>query len=119
MEDKRVEDSYKLLVESQKVCKMVDTEGWKEIIQPMVDKMLEDVVGGKRGVKWIPGILQKEKDADRMHYWVGYKQALIDLNNRLWYFVTRRRPLEDKIKSLEEKKLKPDIEPMATSKYRP
>jgi hypothetical protein len=115
--DEIIQGEQRKLQVSNKVASTIDSPGWQEVIQPMLDKMLEDVVGFKRGKKWVPGLLQKSEDANHMEYWVGYKQALIDFHNRTWHFVLRQKALEEKIKMLVERGSKPDKQPFAGSKY--
>jgi hypothetical protein len=84
----------------QKVVETLKTDGWKEIIEPIIDKHIIDVLGGKIGDTWVSGKLCKAKTDEKREYYIGYKQALIDLVGRIKFHVKEYQRLEDEIKSL-------------------
>lgn len=66
----------------------METVGWQQIVKPLLDKMIADVVGyrKKNGV-WDSGIYGDKRisnaKADNL---LWYRQALIDLNNHIYSY---------------------------------
>jgi hypothetical protein len=105
------EASNRLIVEEQKklskqmsICQKVymtlTSEGWRDIIEPLIDRMIIDVAGGKIGDTWVSGKLDKARTDERREFYIGYKQALIDLLGRAKFHITQLPLLEEKMKQL-------------------
>lgn len=110
-------ESGKLIVEEQKklskqigVCQKVyltlTSEGWRDILEPLLDRMIIDVAGGKIGDTWVSGKLDKARSDERREFFIGYKQALIDFIGRAKFHITQLPLLEEKMKQLAS-----DLEP--------
>ena len=102
----------------QKVRRLVRQRTWKGIIQPLIDAMINDVTGYKKGNIYTKGALCNPGEKS-YEYYSGYKQALMDLNNRIWNYVETIEVLSEQIKALEDKAKGPDkyINPMMEGKY--
>jgi hypothetical protein len=87
---------------AQRVEKTLKSKGWQEIVGPLIDKTIKDIVGGKYGNKWSGGHVQKARA--KMDYYVGYKQGLIDLHNRLWAYVNSIVILQKQIESIHKER---------------
>ena len=96
----------------RKVVETIQTSGWQEIIAPLIDRMIMDVVGNKIGNKWVGGLLDKARKDERREYYVGYKQALIDLHNRIYAHETQIKIKEDQVKQLSDLKKKGFKQPL-------
>ena len=84
---KRLKELNDAMSVCQKVKDMLTTDGWKSIGEPLIDKMIGDVVGRKMSNgRWDCGAINKARKDERREYYVGYKQALIDLHNRLYTY---------------------------------
>ena len=101
-----------------KVQETVNTDGWKSIISPLIDKSIIDVLGGQIDGKWVSGLLDRAKKDERREYYIGYKQALIDLSQRINFFLEQIPLKQDELKHMSEKKNK-YIQPMENSPYAP
>lgn len=101
------------------VIKTIDSDGWKKIISPMLDKMIEDIVGGKHNGRWNAGMLHKAKTDEKREYYIGYKQALIDLYNRINNYVEQLPKTERMLKAINENEQKAKVykRPMLDSPY--
>jgi len=84
----------------QEVKEYVEKDTWKNIIQPLLDAMIEDVVGGKRGDIYRNGALCKP--SGDYEYFTGYKQALMDFHNKVWNYVVSIKGIEEQIKFIEK-----------------
>lgn len=98
----RANEEIKKINETLRLCKLVEetiqTKGWNEIVEPLIDKMLNDILGSKIDGRWNGGILNTP-NCTNSEYYKGYKQALIDLHTRVYAYV-------DNIKNYEERKEK-------------
>ena len=96
----------------------MDTEGWKKIIDPLLNKMICDIVGFKRDTgEWDSGAFGDkrlgENRADRL---LWYRQFGIDFNNNLYSFYNIARIAELRLKELEKRSK--DAPPMTNTKYK-
>lgn len=107
-----------ILATCHRVKESVDTKGWQEIIEPMIDKSIQDILGAKVNGKWHGGLVDKARKDEKREYYIGYKQALIDLHTRVYAYINTIKVYEDKksflIKDLESPKY---VTPMENSRY--
>jgi len=103
-----VNESEKKLNKSLAICRAVketlDSDGWKNTISPLLDRMIVDTVGGKVGDVWVSGKLDRAKKEERREFYVGYKQALMDLHGRIMFHLTQLPMIEDNLKALQDEK---------------
>ena len=72
---------------AEKVGKTLDTDGWKDIIEPLINKMIVDVLGGQEDGRWFSGVEftgRSEMDIDQL---IAYRRALIDLHSNIYSMV--------------------------------
>ena len=92
-EIKRLNDTMSLC---ERVKQTVDTKGWQEIIEPLIDKSITDITGCKmKNGRWHGGLVDKARKDERREYYIGYKQALIDLHRRVYGYVDNIQRLKD------------------------
>lgn len=104
----------------QEVKNTVESKGWKDTIEPLIDRFIVEVVGGKLGDTWVGGKLDRARKDERREYWIGYKQALIELHGRVMFHLQQLSMLEDRMKSLQEdKKERYRVPLVEDSRYRP
>ena len=84
---KQVQDINTILSECQRVSATLGSRGWVEIVEPLIDKMIGDVTGSKVEGRWSGGLLDRARKDERREFYVGYKQALIDLHTRIYAYV--------------------------------
>ena len=106
--DLRVEQEVKKANESLVKClavqEVVESKGWQEVIEPLIDKTIMDITGGKVNGKWHGGLLDKARKDERREYYIGYKQAIIDFHGRVMAFVAGVQQLKDKVEHLKKTK---------------
>lgn len=103
----KVKKIKKLQVEKneyQKVQMMLQSQGWVEVAQPLLDKMIIDTIGGigKDGL-WVGGVIGQGKGLST-EYLLGYRMALMDFNNRLKEKAVMVKKVDDQIVDLKTKK---------------
>ena len=93
-QDSRAQNEYNLrklgreIDQSEKVLVTLNTPGWKEIIGPILDKMIEDVVGGKRDGRWHNGALDDKRLGEiKLQNLCWYKRGLTDFHTYVHQFI--------------------------------
>jgi len=107
-------DTAKFLMET------MDTHGWKKIISPMLDKMIEDCIGHKlENGMWDPGAIKLPDDKTVFH--LSYRMALMDFNNRIVMSTLHVSDLEAAYIAIDEQPqgVPVDKQPMEDSPYAP
>lgn len=101
-----------------KVRQTVSSEGWQEVIGPLIDKTIIDVVGGKIDGKWVSGYIDKARKDEKREYYIGYKQAMIDLYQRIYNYIDQIPLKEDEAKRMLESPAD-KVVPLSDSPYYP
>ena len=106
--DLLVESEVVKINETIKACKEVEvtlnTDGWKNVIEPLIDKSIMDITGAKLNGKWYGGLLDRARKDERREFYIGYKQALIDLHRRISTYPDSVLVYENKKKELIKNK---------------
>lgn len=112
----KFEEEVKRLNEQVKVCNKVSdtvaTEGWTDIVEPLIDKMISDITGGKLKGRWYGGLLDRARKDERREFYIGYKQALIDFHKRIMAYVDAIKVYEQKRDEMLKAKDNPYTRPM-------
>jgi hypothetical protein len=95
----------KKLTLCRSVKRLLQQKPWKDIIEPLLAKMIEETIGGKSGNMYCQNHLSKPGQSE---FFVGYKQALMDLHNRIWAYPESIEGLKKQIKVLEDRAKAPD-----------
>lgn len=70
------------------VQETMNTRGWKEIIEPMLDQMIMDVVGAKANGRWYAGAFGNKKMGNvKAENLVWYRQALIEFHQYVYSYI--------------------------------
>ena len=96
----QVQQRIKELSEISSICQKVATTlsspGWTEAIEPLIDKMITDITGCKmKNGRWHGGLLTKARTDEKREFYIGYKQALIDLHRRVYAYNDSLKRYED------------------------
>ena len=103
----------------QKVQGTVASAGWIEIIGPILDKMILDIVGGKVGDVWYSGKVDRARSDEKREFYIGAKQALIDFHTRVMNHLRQLPILEEQSKQLVKDYEKGYRVPMEDTRYNP
>ena len=111
----------KKLFEQLRVCKLVKDlladKGWKEIIQPSLDRMIAEEVGGKLGNRWIYGKIQKATSESKIWFHLGVKQGLMEFNNNIHNYVKMIDIIENQIVDIDKERKGEFETPMTESSF--
>jgi hypothetical protein len=102
--DQEIEKMQSSISLCRKVAEVVEMPGWKDIIEPLLDKMIMDIVGSKVNGRWYGGLIDRAKKDERREFYVGYKQALIDLHTRILAYVANVKISEVRVANLIKEK---------------
>ena len=87
----------------EKVKAVLESAGWREIAQPLLDKMITDTIGGVgRDGMWVAGIIGQGKGYST-EYLLGYRMGLMEFNNRLREKAVAAKKVENQIADLKAK----------------
>jgi len=118
-----VDEELKKLSRQETICREVvetiSSTGWKATIEPILDRMVIDVLGGKIGDTWVSGKLDRAKKEERREFYIGYKQALIDFISRVKFHQEQLGVLEDRKREITKLKENRYMNPMEGSRYAP
>lgn len=93
MDHDRLKALSKEIDESEEVVKTLESKGWKDTIEPLLDKMIIDVLGQKQGGRWHNGSLdEKELGEEKAQVLIAYKRALTDLHSYIYQVVDSLKP---------------------------
>jgi len=119
-----VDEREKRLNHDLSICREVkavlDSKGWKDTLGPIIDKTIMEVVGGKVGDTWISGKIDRARKDERREYWIGFKQALIELHGKIMFHLQQIPLLEEQLKQLQLSRQERYKVPMVDdTRYRP
>tara|TARA_Y100000310_G_scaffold345312_1_gene463652 strand:+ start:4536 stop:4904 length:369 start_codon:yes stop_codon:yes gene_type:complete len=84
----RLKELSKQVDDGLKVKEMIETEGWKELMEPLLDKMIIDVLGAKEDGRWHNGSLSIiDLGKEEAKALISYKRALTDLHSYVYDIV--------------------------------
>lgn len=117
----RLNEELKRLNDTLRSCKLVEetinTPGWREIIEPLIDKTLGDVLGAKLNGRWHGGLVDRARKDEKREFYVGYKQALIDFHRRIYAYNDNIKNYEDRKEALVSKSKPQYTVPMKDMRY--
>ena len=105
----RLKELSELIDIGLKVKQTLETDGWKLIIEPMLDKMILDVIGGKQNGRWHNGSLgDKRLGETRIQNLCWYKRALTDFHNYIHEYVDHLDKYQEEYDNLYKDTLHPE-----------
>ncbi len=111
--EEQKQKAFKQLSTCEDVRQTVITKGWKEIVEPLVDRMIIDTIGGKVKGRWTGGEFTEGKKNDKsLDFFLGYKQFGIDLLSRVYGYVDSVKKLTNQISVIDKEINAPLIVPM-------
>jgi len=96
----------------QEVQQTISSNGWRTIIEPIIDKMIIDTVGGKVKGRWTGGALADGSLDKSFDFYLGYKQFGIDLTSRIYNYVDSVKKLSNQIDNIDKQLNAPLVTPM-------
>lgn len=102
--------------DGRKIKETVESEGWGVLIEPILDKMITDALGGKKDGRWLPGTEKiSNYTSDQM---LSYKDALIEFHNKIYDYMDYLPTWEAEYKQLLKENKEPEYtEPMGDTSY--
>lgn len=83
----RLKQLAQLIDIGEQVKQMTETDGWK-IIEPLLNKMIFDVMGGLENGRWHNGSLDtKDLGEEHARELIAYKRALVDFHKYIYQYI--------------------------------
>jgi hypothetical protein len=102
------------------VKETVESDGWKNTIGPLIDRMIIDTVGGKIGDTWVSGKLDRAKKDEMREFHIGFKQSLMELHSRVMFHLQQLPMLEEGLANvIKEKQERYRVPLIDDTRYRP
>lgn len=87
--EEEIKELNEVIAAGEQVGDLLKSHAWCEYIEPLLGKMITDIIGGKIDGKWVQApIDESSADLGKLKYYLGYKSALIDFAKRIEQFVT-------------------------------
>jgi len=103
-----VETDRQLVRFGNLIKETLETKGWQEIIGPLIDKMIQDVVGAKVGGRWQPGAFgDKRLSNASAENLIWYRQALIELHEHIFSYLDAAEGAKKRKKGKKDKVIVP------------
>ena len=82
----------------------METQGWKTVIQPLIDKMITDSMGCKKDGLWSEGALADcNKAGIEVEKVIWYRKALIEFNNSIHQVLLNAEKIRKNAQKQKEK----------------
>ena len=87
--ESEVKELNEVIAAGEQVDDLLKSHAWCEYIEPLLEKMITDIIGGKIDGKWVQApIDESSADLGKLKYYLGYKSALIDFAKRIEQYVS-------------------------------
>jgi hypothetical protein len=85
--------------------KLMSQDGWKDVVQPILDEMICSVIGRKTNGRWQAGHFIRSRKDESGRFYTGYSTGLIEFNNRLQDIIRKKKHYleEEKRRKIMEK----------------
>ena len=111
------EECEQLVVFGDKVRVTLETNGWKEIVGPLLDKMIIDVLGGMENGRWHNGSLDRVRKDEKKEFLLGYKAALVNFHSAVYSYLDESENAKETIKEINEESRAGWEVPMTSGDY--
>jgi hypothetical protein len=111
------EQCKELINIGDKVKATLATNGWVEVIGPLLDKMIIDVLGGMENGRWHNGSLDRSRKDERKEFLLGYKAALVNLHSAVYSYLDEAETAKETIKDLNAEATAAYEIPMTSGPY--
>ena len=111
------EQCNELVVLGDKVRDMLASNGWVEVVGPLLDKMIIDVLGGMENGRWHNGSLDRARKDEKKEFLLGYKAALVNFHSAVYSYMDEAENAKETVKELNEEARAQYEVPMTTGDY--
>jgi len=84
----RLKELSTLIDSGEQVKEMTETKGWQRHIEPLLNKMIIDVMGGFENGRWHNGSLDaNDLGEEKAKELIAYKRALVDFHKYIYQYI--------------------------------
>jgi len=111
----RLKELSRLIDVGEKVRETLESRGWIEVIRPMLDKMIVDVIGGKENERWHNGSLDDQRLGEaKAKELLAYKRALTDFFSYVYQYTDPLQEYQAEYKTLVSEQESSEYKEMET-----
>lgn len=111
------EQCKELINLGDKVKATIATNGWVEVIEPLLNKMITDVLGGMENGRWHNGSLDRSRKEERKEFLLGYKAALVNFHSAVYSYLDEAETAKETVKDLNAEATAAYEIPMTSGPY--
>jgi hypothetical protein len=106
-----MDELQEIIVAGEQVKQMIESQGWRKHIEPLLDKMIRDVLGGKDNNRWDNGSLGEKNHTEfELKELIAYKTALVNFHNGVYQYLDDMENAKDELNKLMDSKNVSDYE---------
>ena len=111
----RLKELSQLIDNGEAVKETLESKGWKEILEPLLNKLIVDVVGGNENGRWHNGSLDDKRLGEkRLDILMAYKHALVDFSNYIYTYVDPLDKYREEYNEIVREEENPEFKDMET-----
>ena len=96
------DECEQLIAIGDKVKAVLESNGWGEVIGPLLDKMIIDVLGGMENGRWHNGSLDRARKDEKKEFLLGYKAGLVNFHSAVHSYMDESENAKETIKELND-----------------
>jgi len=101
-------EQQRIIVAGEEVQNTLNTLGWKDYIEPLLDKMIGDVLGRKENGRWHNGALDTPlKEEVKLREMQMYKAALVNFHDAVYTMVDDVEIARSNLAELKKEEVSP------------
>jgi hypothetical protein len=95
-----IENATAVISAGENVKRVLETKGWKKHIEPLLKKMIQDIIGHPEGELWNKGMI--EIGERPVEWYLGYRAFGIEFYNHIKSYAIEADMAKERIKGLTE-----------------
>lgn len=78
------------------------TKGWKQLIEPVFDEIVNSVIGVKKNGRWLQGHFVKSRKDEKKEFYIGYVCAAQEIWNSIQNYVFSAEAVKRRLEEVAE-----------------
>jgi hypothetical protein len=84
----RLQELNKSVENGSKIKQLIESSIWQELVEPLFDRMITDILGGKENGRWVNGSIDKVEEVEaKLRYLQAYKAGIIAVHSAIYNII--------------------------------